>query len=265
MPELISLASPEGRRLYRQLYSTLRTEQQRGAGETLRILWQVATGARTVQEYSSNDITIRHPLGLLAGTRLWLEEIVSRYYYSTVLSFVYGGAAILLVVIGLRRFSSSISDTVVLLSVGLEALLLLLLFTVMFFSPAEDHDPHTAAIGELLSEVGEIGRDYAIVLHQLETTTTAITELVSQTTRLAAAAEQAAQAASAATSPSPALVEHLRSVNDALDQLRTRIEMLADAVGAIKQDRIEHAVRTQLAQLLEARISDRSPSAPPQH
>jgi hypothetical protein len=263
MPELVSLASSDGRQIYRELYKLLRTEQQRSHRDTLRILWQVATGARSLREFGYNDITVRYRLGVFAGTRLWLEEIVSRYYYSTVLSFVYGGAAILLVVIGLRRFSSIITDTVVLLSVGLEALLLLLLFTVMFFSRADDTDPHISQLHDLLREIGEIGRDYAVTLQSIERATTAIEQLASQNARLAAATEDAVRAAVAATAPSPELLEHLQAVNHALEQLRIRIDALTDALGAIEHDRIEQAVRTELAALLEGRINERSHPASP--
>lgn len=264
MPEIPSLASLDGRRIYRELYHRLRFEQQRGTLTTLKILHQIAVGSRSLQEFELSDTTVRHKLGWLSGTRLWLEEIVSRYYYSTVLSFVYGGAAVLLVVIGLRRFSTFISDGIVLLSVGLEAMLLLLLFTVMFFGPSEEKDPQRDEITELLREIGEIGRDYAIALKQLERTTAGIQQLAHQTEHLARATEKAANAAAAATSPTPELIEHLRSVNSALIELHSRLETLAQALRTIEHNRIEDAVRTHLTQLLENRLSDHSQSNPSQ-
>jgi hypothetical protein len=58
-------------------------------------------------------------------------------------------------------------------------------------------------------------------------------------------------------------LEHLQAVNHALEQLRIRIDALTDALGAIEHDRIEQAVRTELAALLEGRINERSHPASP--
>lgn len=258
--EISSLASPEGRSFYRSLYHELRFEQQYSSWETLRTLWRIATRERTLRSTTAGEVTIRHPLGIGAGTKLWLEEIVSRYYYSTVLSFVYAGAALLLVVVGLRRFSSFISDTVVLLSVGLEALLLLVLFTVMFFNPGDDgSDPHTAKLEELIEEVGEIGRDYASVAFRLERATATLEQIARDTARLAEAAERSAQAACDAVRPNPELIPLLQSVNEALTDFKRSVEELTATARAIQREAIEEAVRAELARLVAPRVQDSTP------
>jgi hypothetical protein len=262
MPELDSLASPEGRNIYRSLYTTLRQQRQLGALETLRILWRIAVGERSLRNWGHDNITFRHKLGIVVGTRLWLEEIVSRYYYSTVVSFVYAGAAILLVVVGLRRFSGGISDTIVMLSIGLEALLLLLLFTVMFVSPAEDiRDPVVAQLDDIVREIGEIGREHAASTMALEKAASAMERLIGEAKRLADAAESAARAAATATSPAPETIVQLEAVNRALAELRTSIESLAIAARRIEHEAIESAVRAEVERLLAARVHDRTSSA----
>ncbi|MCX7929173.1 MAG: hypothetical protein N2663_00390 [Chlorobi bacterium] len=255
-----TLASNEGRQMYRRVYQHLRTEMQRGAWETLRILWNIAVRGRSLDGYWTDSVEIEYPLGLWRGTRLWLEEIVSRYYYSTVLSFVYGGAAVLLVVVGLRRFSAGISDTVVLMSIGLEALLLLVLFTVMFFSAADDVDPSLSVAEELVREVGEIGREYALASERLERATDAIERLAEQSSALVHAATDAVRIASEATSPSPAFIQHIASVNSALAELQSSIVALNTAIAAIEKARIEDAVRRELTALLAERQRDSSRS-----
>ena len=50
-------------------------------------------------------------------------------------SFVYFGAAVLLSLIGIRRFSDNVNDTMVLWGVGFEAAMLLMMFFVMLFTP----------------------------------------------------------------------------------------------------------------------------------
>lgn len=257
---ITSLATPQGRRLYREVYRILREERHYGSWETLRMLWNIAARNRSLEGYFEQAVSIEHPLGPRAGTRLWLEEILSRYYYSTIVSFVYGGAAILLVVVGLRRFSSGISDTAVMLSIGLEALLLLVLFAIMFFRRDEE-DPTAKRIEELIGEVGEIGRDFAASTMALDRIAQQLQHLTAETTRLAAAAEQAATAAQRTTSPAPELIERITELNATLRNVSTSIEKLQRAARTIEQERIELAVRHELERMLAQRLSDNAPPA----
>jgi hypothetical protein len=261
MMTITSLATPQGRRLYRELYHILREERHYGSWETLRMLWNIATRSRSLEGYFEQPVTIEHPLGTRAGTRLWLEEILSRYYYSTIVSFVYGGAAILLVVVGLRRFSAGISDTTVMLSIGLEALLLIVLFAVMFFRRDEE-DPTAKRIEELIAEVGEIGRDFAASTIALDKIAEQLQRLTAETARLALAAEHAATAAQRTTSPAPELITRIAELNAILRNVSASIEELRHAASTIEQERIEIAVRRQLERLLVQRLSDNAPPSP---
>ncbi len=256
-----SLASPAGRKIYRELYRILREQRHLGAWEALRTLWAIAVRSRLLESYFDEPVTIEHPLGVWSGTQLWLEEIVSQYYYSTVVSFVYAGAAILLVVVGLRRFSAIVGDTVVMMSIGLEALLLLMLFTVMFFR-GEDEDPTTMKIDELLREVGEIGRDIAASVMTFDKVAEKLQCIVEETGRLSAAAENAARASLRATSPAPELIERIAELNAALSKLSADIEQLRKVSGTLERERIELTVRRELERLLAQRLSDNLPSSP---
>ncbi|RMF35616.1 MAG: hypothetical protein D6747_02170 [Chlorobiota bacterium] len=258
MITITSLATPQGRRLYRELYRILRDERHYGSWETLRMLWNMAARSRGLEGYFEQPVTIEHPLGARAGTRLWLEEILSRYYYSTIVSFVYGGAAILLVVVGLRRFSAGISDTVVMLSIGLEALLLIVLFAVMFFRRDEE-DPTAKRIEELIAEVGEIGRDFAASTMTLERIAEQLQGLTAETARLAEAAEHAATAAQRTTSPAPELIERIAELNATLSNVSASVEQLQRAARAIEHEHIERTIRRELERLLAQRLSDNAP------
>ncbi|MCS6999636.1 MAG: hypothetical protein RML15_03735 [Bacteroidota bacterium] len=254
MAEIASLATAEGREYFRSLYMILRYEQQRGAWETLRLLWLIATRERSLQSYGL-DVTIRHRLGITAGTRLWLEEIVSRYYYSTVLSFVYGGAAILLVVVGMRRFSAGISDTIVLLSIGLEALLLLVLFIVLFVTPGEDPSaPVTEKLEEIVREIGEISREHAASTTALEEAVRQLRVLTQEINKLSDSTAQAVAVATQAVSPAPETIQRISQVSQALDNLRQSIEHLTAAARALERENISAAVRTELEKLLSLRV-----------
>ena len=61
---------------------------------TSLLCWRICTSERELFRYSKNEVTVLHPLGFFSGSGLWMEEIVNRYYYSTINSFVYFGAAI---------------------------------------------------------------------------------------------------------------------------------------------------------------------------
>ncbi len=147
------------------------------------------------------------------------------------------------------------------MSIGLEALLLLMLFSVMFFRN-EDEDPTATKIDELLREVGEIGRDIAASAMAFDNVATKLQRIAEETARLSAAAENAALASLRATSPAPELIERIAELNAALSKLSADIEQLREVSGTLERERIELTVRRELERLLTQRLSDNLPPSP---
>ena len=102
-----------------------------GTAKILALTWRICIRERDLQKYGKEPIRVLHVLGTISGTSLWLEEIVNRFFFSTINSFVYIGAAILLVTIGLRRIYDVVPDWIVISSICLEAFLLSIMFFIM--------------------------------------------------------------------------------------------------------------------------------------
>jgi hypothetical protein len=162
MRELSTLATLEGRSVIRDIFRELRFERQMSSFSATMLMWRICTKETDLKRFSVQEVNILYPLGTMSGTSLWLQEIINRFYYSTINSFVYFGAAILLVTVGLRRIYDTIPDWIVVSSISLEAILLGMMFFIMYFSPLDEEEgdeqsnaERSREFSELLREVGE--------------------------------------------------------------------------------------------------------------
>ncbi|MFM8178122.1 MAG: hypothetical protein ACKOAG_02925 [Candidatus Kapaibacterium sp.] len=260
MNEVRSLGSLAGRRIVRDIYRELRFERQYGGFSILTTMWRVCTNEKELFRYSSMETRVLHPLGNLRGTSLWMQEVVNRFYASTINSFVYFGAAILLVMIGVRRFTDHVSDTTVLGSILFEAFLLIIMFLVLYFSPPEPDDEEEngeesgATQREMLREIGEIGRDYATVSIHLEQAVQQLGDLRRVHEQLAERVRESTEAAHQAMHPNPALVTTMDETNRSLERFRATVEALHSAADTLRREEIDAAVRREVESLLSRRL-----------
>lgn len=140
MRKVDSLSSADGRKIIHEIFHELKYKKQLSSISILANCWKICVYDIDLTKYINTEDQIEHRLGLFKGTAIWMEEIVNRFYFSVINSFVYFGAAVLLVIIGVRRFSDSIDDRFVIAGVVFEALMLFFMFIVMFFSPSDDGD-----------------------------------------------------------------------------------------------------------------------------
>lgn len=260
MTEVRSLGSLEGRRIVRDIFRELRFERQYSGFTILTTMWRVCTNEKELFRYSSNEVRVLHPLGTMRGTSLWMQEVVNRFYSATINSFVYFGAAILLVMIGVRRFTDHVSDATVLGSILFEAFLLVIMFLVLYFSPAEasDEDDADMTTGdnqrEVLREIGEIGRDYANVSIHLEQAVQQLKELQRVHEQLADRVRESTEAAHQAMHPNPALVTTMDKTNHSLERFQQSVEALNSATDKLRREEIDAAVRREVEALLTRRL-----------
>ena len=258
MTEIRSLGSIQGRLLLREIYRELRFDKQVSAFTILTTMWRLCTGERELQRFSSFDVRVLHPLGAVRGTSLWMEEVVNRFYYSTINSFVYFGAAVLLIMIGIRRFTEHVSDTAVLGSILFESFLLIVMFIVLFFSPP-DSDEEEQNTGEdrseVLREIGEIGRDYATVALRMEQAVDQLRDVHSAQMELVERVRQSTEAAHEALHPNPALLVSMEKTNETLRKFQTTVETLQSATERLHREEIDAAVRREVELLLSKRVS----------
>jgi hypothetical protein len=262
MHTLETLATPHGRSLLRDIYRDLRFEKHVGAISTLGMLWRICTLERDLFRTVNRDVTVLHPLGMLRGTGLWMQEIVNRYFYSAINAFVYIGAAFLLVAIGLNRTGIINTPSVVVAAIVVEASLLVLLFAVMFFSPPDDDlvidgGADGEVSQELLRELGEIGRDYAAMAVQLEAIAGTLQDVVDRQNDMTESMRISVQAAVEAVAPNPNLMKSMSETTAALSAFTTSIDALRERLQAVERQEVERLVRNELEKLLSRNIVER--------
>jgi methyl-accepting chemotaxis protein len=262
MENLDTLSSLNGRNLIFEIYYELRYNKQMSGFRVLTSMWKLCTHERDMVRYINKEITVVHPLGTVRGTMLWMEEVVNRFYFSTINSFVYFGAAILLVLIGVRRFSENISDSFVIAGVAFEALMLIFMFLVMLFTPNDDpssknknNSESANEVDDLVYEIGEISRDFAAVVVQLENLSSAVENLVDKQTEMLNSVNDLAQSVSQAVSPNPAMLESMNLTNTALNSFKETVELLNKSAESLKREEIELAVRKEVERILIDKIT----------
>ena len=188
-----------------------------------------------------------------------MEEIVNRYYFSTINSFVYFGAAILLVLIGIRRFSEVIDDNIVIAGIAFEALMLILMFIVMLFTPNQDTVELTTNDEEpsddLITEIGEIGHDLAAVVMQLEQLGSSIEDMINKQNDILKTVENIAQTNADAVSPNPQMLETMRETNIILKEFKDTVQSFNSAAEELKKEEIELAVRREVERIIVDKVS----------
>lgn len=262
MTTIETLSSVNGRAILRDIYLELRFERQLSALGALRSMWSICTKERELIRTTKRDVVVLHPLGMLSGTALWMQEIVSRYFYAPINAFVYFGAALLLVAVGLNRTRVIDTPSLVVAGVVLEAVLLMVLFLVMFFSPADEATETQAdqasagATDELLRELGEIGRDYAAMAVQLETIAGTLNDLVERQDGMIAGMRDSVEAAVNAVAPNPQLMNAMHSTTAALDKFSERVDVLGTHLQTLERQEVERLVRIELERILSRSILD---------
>lgn len=250
MEKIDTLSSIKGRKILIELYKELRYDKQLSGFMTLLQTWRVCTREKELMRYMKKSITVLHPLGFFSGTSLWMQEIVNRYYFTTINSFVYFGAAILLALIGIRRFSEHVTETMIIGGVAFEALMLIFMFVVMLFSPNEDvletEEARDDREEELLIEIGEIGRDLAASVTKIEDLTNSINQLIRQQENMLNFVNQIAKNSADAVSPNPQMIETMRETNSILNDFKNTVEKFNMAANELKTEAIESSVKKEI-------------------
>lgn len=135
------LEIPEGRLLLHEFYHDRRIQVKLEIAIILEC-WRVCKHAREIQLSDGRLILIENPLGFRLGTRVCIEEIIGRYYYNSVQGWVYFGAMVLLIFVGLR-LGGVIPEKIALVGVAIEAFMLFLLAVVTYYSPSDELLPTT--------------------------------------------------------------------------------------------------------------------------
>lgn len=258
MTQLSTLATLEGRAVLRAMFRELRYERRVGAFSAIMLCLRVCVREREIFRYTNREVTVIHPLGLISGVSLWMQEIVNRFYFSVISSFVYLGAAILLLVVGLRRVMDTIPDWYLIAGIVLESSMLVAMFIVMFFSPSEeetDIETESSAENELIREIGEIAGDYASAGIKLDSIAETLETIAERQEDIAKAMRENLEIAALAIAPNPQMLDAMNKVNAALSDFRTTLAELNEGARTLRREEIEAAVRRELQRIIAAASS----------
>jgi hypothetical protein len=260
MKTIETLSSLEGRRLLREIFYELRYEKQLSSFATLTMCWRICTHEKQIHRYVNKDYSVAHSLGFFSGTSLWMQEIVNRFYFTTINSLVYLGAAILLVLVGVRRFSDSIDDSAVIAGIIFEAMMLIFMFIVMLFSPRDDDETtdikkqSESETDELIVEIGEIGTEFASAVANLEQISNSLNEIIHNQTLLTNNIGEIARCNAEAIAPNPKLIEVMNETNSRFMELNNSISSLNQSVEKLKEEKVELLVRKEVEKIISNKV-----------
>lgn len=256
MKKVDSFSSTSGRMLIQEVYYELKYKKQLSSTAILMLCWRICVSETDLTKYLNHEVRVLHRLGFIRGTKLWMEEIVNRFYFATINSFVYFGAAVLLVLIGLRRFSERVDDSIVIAGVVFEAMLLFFMFIVMLFSPDEDSPAFNFKLNEddeednLITEIGEIARDFAHSSVQLENLTDELRVMNSNQENLVEKITALTEAFQNNASPNPDLISIMKSTNIELKEFKENLNKFNRSAEHLKKQEIEFAVRREIEKIV---------------
>jgi len=256
-----NLATAAGRSAYQEYWHDLVVDQRSAVLPSLWQLWRTAAFGNEFRVLSTDtSYKIGHPLGMRVGTRIFMEEIIVRHYYNNVQALVYFGAVILLVFLGLR-FAGLLSERVALIGIAIEAFMLLMLFTMLFYAPDEDTVPQAGGaantegagegddahadrevIREVLGELEDIGNSYAGLARRLEQSAKAQEESLRELSQRVSAIQGLNLLESHA--------ERLETTNSLLTQLVSSIDSMNTRIDMLFGKELEYYVRREFERLV---------------
>ncbi|MBR9976639.1 MAG: hypothetical protein KFH87_01005 [Bacteroidetes bacterium] len=164
----------EGRRLLRDFYHERRVKNAFEM-RTLLECWKLCRRGTEVHFNDGRRVQLETNLGVRHGTRVFLEEIVSRQHYNLIQGLVYLGAMLLL--LGVALYLLGFSVWIPMAGFLLEALLLLMLAMVTAYTPPDDLTTGGGALGlsdNLLTSINGS-------IHEMTNAVSDLFRLISQT------------------------------------------------------------------------------------
>jgi hypothetical protein len=164
----------EGRRLLRDFYHE---RQVKNTFEITTLLecWKLCRRGTEVHFNDGRRVRLETNLGVRLGTRVFLEEIVSRRHFNLIQGLVYGGAMLVLLAVALYLVGYSVWIPMV--AFLLEALFLLMLALVTAYTPPDDQVAGIGALGlsdNLLTSINGS-------IHEMTNAVSDLFRLISQT------------------------------------------------------------------------------------
>ncbi|GBD06966.1 hypothetical protein HRbin21_00775 [bacterium HR21] len=226
----------------------------------LSTLWKtLQVGIRGLTEQGAEQFPGQ---GVWRGILVWFEAVVAPYYAGWISALVYAGAALLLLLIGLHRFTDGVGPEAILAALFLEASLLVLLALTLGAAPAT----RTSAVEEdelrsIADEIAEIAGDAGRILDSHRELLTQWHAVGERQRKLLEQISTLLNTLATLPLPSTKLAETIERLNQNLDTTTAMLQRFREELQQWQREQLQELVRQELARLLSNRVT---PPAPPE-
>lgn len=200
--------------------------------------------------------------GLWRGTLLWLEAVVVPYYGNWISAAVYFGAALLLLLVGLRRFSHLVGDGAIIAALAVESFLLLLLSLSLFAAaptaPATSAQELTDWVSQLAIDMTEMADSAGRILSQQERLLQQWQHFGQQQHTLLQHLATLSESLRHLPAPTAELLDALHALRQSLASLEQQLQRYSEELQHWRTQELQLLVRQELAQLLSAAAANRT-------
>ncbi|MPM80089.1 hypothetical protein SDC9_127135 [bioreactor metagenome] len=140
--------------------------------------------------------------------------------------------------------------------------MLVFMFIVMLFTPNEDvsnlknNNENENYEKELLEEIGEISRDFAVTSAQLDKITDHILAVVDRQSELTNTLLEIAKTNADVVNPNPKMIEIMNETNETLKDFKNNIIELNKTTNQLKQEEMKIIVRKEVERFLTNKIQE---------
>jgi len=129
--------------------------------------------------------------------------------------------------------------------------MLVFMFVVMLFSPNDDNfyegeesgQTDSGNVEELVTDIGEIGRDFAAAVAHLEQLGSMIQEMLKNENLLITSIKLIAESSAQGIQPNPQMLETMKMTNVVLSEFKSTVAELNTAAAKLKTREIENRLR----------------------
>lgn len=201
--------------------------------------------------------------GIWRGVALWFEAVVAPYYAGWVSALVYAGAALLLLLIGLHRFTESIGTGAVIAALVLEVCLLLLLAATLGAAPSAQStvvDSVATELKDIANEIAEIASDAWKIQEGHRELLRAWQDVGEQQRKLLEQFRTALDTLARLPLPGEKFIGALEQVRQSLDATAGMLQHLSTELQQWRQEQLQELIRQELVRLLGDRLTRTPPS-----
>lgn len=188
--------------------------------------------------------------GWWRGGIRWLEAVVVPFYMPWASGFVFLGAAVLLLLLGIRRFTGVIGEEPIIAAFVAEGFFLLVLFLLLLLAPGSPSSTRSDELSTLVHDLNDIATDITRIVESHDQLLQRWQESTESQSIALQRLDQLLQKLQQLPLPGAALVAELQQLQQALSQLNATIRQTVDELQHWRNQQLQSLVQQELARIL---------------